>query len=91
MADSGYKPIFMEMDEQTQLIVGNALLRKMAKIADPEDKMEGYRVATNYIEAQEYLTDSGLLNSGFEAVKNIAPITLSKGAMKRIPSMEVFE
>lgn len=91
MARSGYKPIFLEMDEQTQLIVGNALLRKMAKIADPEDKMEGYRVATSYIEAQEYLTDSGLLNSGFEAVKNVAPITLSKGAMKRIPAMEVNE
>lgn len=91
MARSGYQPIFLEMDENTQLIVGNALIRKMALIADPDDKMEGYRIATNYIEAQEYMADSGLLDSGFEAVKNIAPITLPSGSKRRIPLTEVFE
>jgi len=91
MARSGYKPVFLEMDENTQLIVGNALVRKMAKIADPEDRMEGYRIATNYIEAQEYLENDGLLKSGFEAAKQISPITLSSGALKRIPASEVFE
>ncbi|WP_394244279.1 VPA1269 family protein [Halopseudomonas laoshanensis] len=91
MARSGYKPVFLEMDENTQLIVGNALIRKMAKIADPEDKMEGYRIATNYIEAQVYLENDGLLKSGFEAVKQITPITLSSGALKRIPVLEVSE
>lgn len=79
------------MDEQTQLIAGNAIMRKMAKIANPDDKLEGYRVAANYVEAEEYLSDAGLLKSGFEAVKNISPITLSSGSMKRIPSLEVFE
>ncbi len=91
MARSGYKPVFLEMDENTQLIVGNALVRKMAKIADPDDSMEGYRIATNYIEAQEYLENDGLLKSGFEAVKQITPITLSSGALKRIPALEVSE
>lgn len=91
MARSGYKPVFLEMDENTQLIVGNALVRKMAKIADPEDKMEGYRIATNYIEAQEFLENDGLLKSGFEAVKQITPITLSWGALKRIPALEVSD
>lgn len=91
MARSGYKPVFLEMDENTQLIVGNALVRKMAKIADPDDQMEGYRIATNYIEAQEYLENDGLLKSGFEAVKGITPITLSSGALKRIPALELSE
>ncbi|MEQ3622807.1 MAG: VPA1269 family protein [Marinobacter sp.] len=91
MARSGYKPVFLEMDENTQLIVGNALIRKMAKIADPDDKMEGYRIATNYIEAQDYLENDGLLKSGFEAVRQITPITLSSAALKRIPAMEVSE
>ena len=91
MARSGYKPIFLEMDESTQLIVGNALVRKMAKIADPDDQMEGYRIATNYIEAQAYLKNDGLLKSGFQAVKQITPITLSSGALKRIPALEVSE
>jgi hypothetical protein len=91
MARIGYKPVFLEMDENTQLIVGNALIRKMAKIAEPDDKMEGYRIATNYIEAQEYLKNDGLLKSGFEAVRQITPITLSSGALKQIPAMEVSE
>ena len=91
MARSGYKPIFLEMDENTQLIVGNALVRKMAKIANPNDRMEGYRIATNYIEAQEYLENDGLLKSGFETFKQITPVTLSSGALKRIPALEVSE
>jgi hypothetical protein len=89
MARYGYQPIFLEMDERTQLIAGNAIMRKMAKISNPDDKLEGYRIAANYIEAQEYLSEAGLLKSGFEAVKNIAPITLSPSSMKRIPSVEV--
>nr|WP_227842373.1 hypothetical protein [Halomonas zhuhanensis] len=89
MTRSGYQPIFLEMDERTQLIAGNVIMRKMAKISNADDKLEGYRIAANYIEAQEYLSDAGLLKSGFEAVKNIAPITLSPGSIKRIPSVEV--
>lgn len=89
MARSGYQPIFLEMDERTQLIAGNAIMRKMAKISNPDDKLVGYRIAANYIEAQEYLSDAGLLKSAFEAVKNIAPITLPPTSMKRIPSVEV--
>ncbi|AXS82307.1 VPA1269 family protein [Marinobacter sp. Arc7-DN-1] len=91
MARSGYQPIFLEMDESTQLIAGNAIMRKMAKIANPDNKLEGYRIAANYIEAQEYLSDAGLLRSGFEVVEKIAPIALSLGSMKRIPSVEVGE
>jgi hypothetical protein len=43
----GFEPIFMEMDEKQQLIAGNAMLRQMAKIADPHDKLEGYRKVAN--------------------------------------------
>ena len=91
MARSGYKPVFLEMDEQTQLIAGNALMRKMAKIADPEDRLEGYRIASNYIEAQEFLKDDRLLKSGFDAVKKIAPISLPTESVERIPALEVEE
>ncbi len=66
----GYEPIFMEMDEKQQLIAGNAMLRHMAKIADPNDKMEGYRKVANYIEAGEYLKDKKLLDGGLAALKN---------------------
>lgn len=91
MARSGYKPIFLEMDEQTQLIAGNAIMRKMAQIADPEDKLEGYRIAVNYLEAGKYLIDSGLMESGYEAIKNLTPITTSGKSTKRVPLVEVIE
>ncbi len=91
MARSGYKPVFLEMDEQTQLIAGNALMRKMAKIAAPEDRLEGYRIAANYIEAQEFLKDDRLLKSGFDAMKKIAPISLPIESVERIPALEVEE
>jgi len=89
MVRSGYRPLFLEMDEQTQLIAGNAIMRKMAQIANPNDKLEGYRIAANYIEAQEYLMDSGLLDSGFDELRKATPLTLSTESQKRIPLVEV--
>lgn len=68
----GFEPIFMEMDEKQQLIAGNAMLRQMAKIADPDDKMEGYRKVANYIEAGEYLSDNKLFSAGWNALSDKA-------------------
>ncbi|HHF3408722.1 TPA: integrase family protein [Vibrio alginolyticus] len=64
----GFEPIFMEMDDKQQLIAANAMLRQMAKIADPDDKLEGYRKVANYIEAGEYLNDNKLLSQGIHAL-----------------------
>lgn len=91
MARSGYQPVFLEMDEQTQLIAGNAIMRKMAMIANPDDKLEGYRIASNYIEAQQYLTDARLLESGFEELHNITPLILASDNAKRISLVEVTD
>lgn len=66
----GFEPIFMAMDDKQQLIAANAMLRQMAKIADPDDKLEGYRKVANYIEAGEYLTDNKLLSGGIHALSN---------------------
>ncbi|MCQ1061213.1 integrase family protein [Photobacterium sp. ZSDE20] len=68
----GFEPIFMEMDDKQQLIAANAMLRQMAKIADPDDKLEGYRKVANYIEAGEYLTDNKLLSEGINALTDKA-------------------
>ncbi|MCW8330837.1 integrase family protein [Photobacterium sp. SDRW27] len=64
----GFEPIFMEMDDKQQLIAANAMLRQMAKIADPDDKLEGYRKVASYIEAGEYLTDNKLFSQGIHAL-----------------------
>lgn len=68
----GFEPIFMEMDDKQQLIAVNAMLRQMAKIADPDDKLEGYRKVANYIEAEEYLTDNKLFSQGIHALTDKA-------------------
>lgn len=68
----GFEPIFMEMDDKQQLIAANAMLRQMAKIADPDDKLEGYRKVANYIEAGEYLTDNKLFAEGVSALTDKA-------------------
>ncbi|WP_332395988.1 integrase family protein [Vibrio metschnikovii] len=68
----GFEPIFMEMDDKQQLIAANAMLRQMAKIADPDDKLEGFRKVTSYIEAGEYLTDNKLFSQGIHALTDKA-------------------
>nr|WP_258176868.1 hypothetical protein [Photobacterium damselae] len=68
----GFEPIFMEMDDKQQLIAANAMLRQMAKIADPDDKLEGYRKVASYIEAGEYLTDNTLFSEGINALTDKA-------------------
>lgn len=88
MARSGYQPIFLEMDEQTQLITGNALMRKMAMLAAPDDKLEGYRIASDYIEAQQYLIDAKLLEDGGGELQKIAPITLADSQARHIALVE---
>ncbi len=68
----GFEPIFLEMDEKQQLIAANAMLRQMAKIADPDDKLEGFRKVANYIEAGEYLEENKLFNAGINALSDKA-------------------
>lgn len=68
----GFEPIFLGMDEKTQLITANAMLRHMAKIADPDDKLEGYRKVANYIEAGDYLKEHKLFNAGMSALTDKA-------------------
>jgi len=72
MMKKGFEPIFLEMDDKQQLIAANAMLRQMAKIADPDDKMEGYRKVANYIEAGEYLSENKLFSAGMNALSDKA-------------------
>ncbi|MCQ8888262.1 integrase family protein [Pseudoalteromonas carrageenovora] len=65
---SGFEPVLMEMDENQQLIAANAMMRKMAMIADPKDKLEGYRKVASHIEAEEYLVNNKLLSVGISVI-----------------------
>ncbi|MEI8353957.1 MAG: VPA1269 family protein, partial [Lentisphaerota bacterium] len=77
----GYKPVLMEMHKDGQLIAANALMRKMALIAHPTDKMEGYRIAANYIEAEQYMKDDGLLKAALGELRGTKHIKLSGGKL----------
>lgn len=89
MARSDYQPVFLEMDEQTQLIVGNAITRKMAQIANPDDKLEGYRTVASYIEAYDYMVDSHLLDAGLAELNMFIPLRLPACSKKNISPVEI--
>jgi len=61
MCRGGYEPLLLDMDPDMQLKAGNALMRKMAEMSGRVDKIEGFAVASNYIEQEKWLEDSGLL------------------------------
>lgn len=64
----GFEPYFLQMDDQQQLIAANAMMRQMAKQAQPMDRIEGYRQVANYLDTEGYLLDNGLLQSGVSAL-----------------------
>jgi hypothetical protein len=68
----GFEPLFMEMDDKQQLISANAMMRHMAKIADPDNKLEGFRKVSGYLEAEEYMRDHKLLDEGLSALTDQA-------------------
>lgn len=90
MMQKGYKPLLMEMDERAQLIAANALVRKMAMLSHPTDRLEGYRIAANYIEAQKYLVDDRLLEAGIEEMRQVAPLALARKKQRLIQSHEAI-
>lgn len=68
MKKKGYQPALLLMDEETQLVAVNAMLRQMALMMDKDNKLEGFRKAVNYLEMEQYMTDEGLLKHGLKAL-----------------------
>lgn len=91
----GYVPVFMQMDEQMQLILGNALMRAMARRVCPEDwRVEGYRRVAGLIEAGRSLREAGLLSTGIEALEHrwhrqVTPLTKLLES-QRVPALEAM-
>lgn len=67
ISKSENKPLFMEMDAESRFFAANAMMRKMAQLAH-SDKIEGYRIAANHIETEEYLVNAKLLDAGMQAL-----------------------
>ena len=75
---NGYAPIFMNMDEQMQLVAGNAMIRAMASQYKTVSEGSGFKEVSNYIEAQEYLADKGVINKGIEGVSQFTDLPVIK-------------
>ncbi len=74
----GYQPIFMAMDEQMQLILGNALVRRMAQKTAPESwRNEGLQRVSGIIEAGHSLKKLGILDEGICAIEKLWHQTVS--------------
>ncbi|MCW7551106.1 VPA1269 family protein [Endozoicomonas gorgoniicola] len=66
----GYQPIFITLNEKMQLMVGNSLMRIMAKQACPDDwQLSGMKTVCSIIEAKQSLYEAGFLNVGIEALE----------------------
>lgn len=57
LTKQGYEPIFLQMDQNAQLIAGNAFIRDLAKKASPNDKLDGVLKATRALRTGVGLAD----------------------------------
>ncbi len=66
----GFAPIFMQMDEKMQIIMGNAFMRALANKVCPErHQSEGMRIVSGLIEASESLDSAGIMDEGITALE----------------------
>jgi hypothetical protein len=70
LMSKGFAPVFMSMDQNQQLIAGNALIRNMDKFGYAEGKLNGIMKVCNFLEAGEYLKTKNLLSQGLGSLKN---------------------
>lgn len=81
LMQEGYQPVFMVMDDQMQLMAGNALMRAMVQQANPDDwEFDGLKRVYGLIETGRSLSEYGLLTSGLKALQALweKPVVLLK-------------
>ncbi|SMY16285.1 hypothetical protein PAQU9191_01516 [Photobacterium aquimaris] len=73
---SGYMPFLMQLDDETQLTAGNAMINAMLKSINGQDKSTAMTQLASYIDTETYLTDAGLLDVGIKAIENKTGINI---------------
>jgi hypothetical protein len=66
---SGFMPFFMQLDDETQLLAGNAMINAMLKATGEPDKSRAMTTISSYMDAEAYLQDMGLLEEGVKAIE----------------------
>ncbi|PSV16138.1 VPA1269 family protein [Photobacterium kishitanii] len=66
---SGYIPFLIQLNDETQLTAGNAMINAMLKAIDEQDKSKAMTQLASYLDTEAYLTDTGLLDVGIKAIE----------------------
>lgn len=79
MMRKGHQPHLLMLDKKQQLISANAMMRQMALQANPKEKLDGYTQVATYLEMEQFMEDSKLLDVGMKALTSSinAPIKLT--------------
>lgn len=96
MMRKNYAPHLLMLDQEQQLIATNAMIRQMALQADPNNKLEGYKKVANYLELEQYMHDSKLLDVGIKALENnidqkIFKLSTSSSKQKKYIKEQAYE
>lgn len=66
---SGYTPFFMQLDQGTQLVAGNLMIKAMVEKTSIKDEQQAINTVAEYLDAQTFLEDVGLLDAGISAIE----------------------
>ncbi|TLS83002.1 hypothetical protein FD722_09270 [Photobacterium damselae subsp. damselae] len=66
---SGYMPFLMQLDDEAQLIAGNAMVNAMLRATGEKDKSKAMTQLASYLDTEAYLMDMGLLDEGVKAIE----------------------
>ncbi|MGP5069886.1 MULTISPECIES: gamma-mobile-trio integrase GmtZ [Psychrobacter] len=69
MIRQGYMPPFLSLNKNQQLIAANAMVRQMALQVNSKDKLDGLSKVANYIELEEFMQDSKLLDDSISVLQ----------------------
>lgn len=70
MMRKGFSPQLLMLDPEQQLISANAMMRQMALQANPSDKLDGYKQVADYLELDQFMQDSKLLEDGVKTLED---------------------
>jgi hypothetical protein len=86
MLPKGYMPHLLMLGKDQQLIAANAMMRQMALQANPTDKLDGYKQVANYLELEQFMEDSKLLETGVNALDNSINMPVNGISIKSLSS-----
>ncbi len=66
----------MQLDDETQLLAGNAMINAMLKATGEPDKTKAMGLVAFYLDAETYLQDAGLLEVGVKAIESQTGINI---------------